>query len=58
LWGFFQETKLQLFSLLGTKEREWVLESTIRYIKVISLNFSAVASIEGNHNGASIAINW
>ncbi|XP_024523366.1 intraflagellar transport protein 122 homolog isoform X2 [Selaginella moellendorffii] len=28
------ETELQLYSLSGTKEREWFLESSIRYIKV------------------------
>lgn len=30
-----QETRLQLYSLDGTKEREWVLESVIRYIKLV-----------------------
>ena len=29
-----QEKKLQLYSFEGVKEREWVLESVIRYIKV------------------------
>lgn len=29
-----QERKLQLYSFDGVKEREWVLESVIRYIKV------------------------
>jgi len=30
-----QEKKLQLYSFEGVKEREWVLESVIRYIKVV-----------------------
>eukprot|EP00854_Cymbomonas_tetramitiformis_P014886 gene14886-17599_t len=30
-----QEKKLQLYSFDGVKEREWVLESVIRYIKVV-----------------------
>jgi len=30
-----QEKKLQLYSFDGHKEREWVLESVIRYIKVV-----------------------
>eukprot|EP00240_Pyramimonas_obovata_P000052 CAMPEP_0118949464 /NCGR_PEP_ID=MMETSP1169-20130426/49666_1 /TAXON_ID=36882 /ORGANISM="Pyramimonas obovata, Strain CCMP722" /LENGTH=1253 /DNA_ID=CAMNT_0006896109 /DNA_START=163 /DNA_END=3921 /DNA_ORIENTATION=+ len=30
-----QEKKLQLYSFTGTQEREWVLESVIRYIKVV-----------------------
>jgi len=30
-----QERKLQLFNFSGRKEREWVMESVIRYIKVI-----------------------
>ena len=30
-----QERKLQLYDFHGTKEREWVLESVIRYIKVV-----------------------
>lgn len=29
-----QEKKLQLYSFEGVKEREWVLDSVIRYIKV------------------------
>ena len=29
------EKKLQLHSFSGTREREWVLESVIRYIKVV-----------------------
>ncbi len=29
-----QEKKLQLYSFDGVKEREWVLDSVIRYIKV------------------------
>jgi hypothetical protein len=31
---FCQERKLQLYSFDGVKEREWVLDSVIRYIKV------------------------
>ena len=30
-----QERKLQLYGFDGTKEREWVLDSVIRYIKVV-----------------------
>lgn len=30
-----QEKKLQLYSFDGVKEREWVLDSVIRYIKVV-----------------------
>jgi intraflagellar transport protein 122 len=30
-----QEKKLQLYNFKGEKEREWVLESVIRYIKVV-----------------------
>eukprot|EP00899_Mesostigma_viride_P007013 jgi/Mesvir1/16312/Mv12764-RA.1 len=30
-----QEKKLQLYNFAGDKEREWVLESVIRYIKVV-----------------------
>jgi intraflagellar transport protein 122 len=29
-----QEKKLQLYSFEGVKEREWLLEAVIRYIKV------------------------
>lgn len=29
-----QEKKLQLYAFDSTKEREWVLDSVIRYIKV------------------------
>lgn len=29
-----QEKKLQLYNFEGVKEREWVLDSVIRYIKV------------------------
>ncbi len=29
-----QERKLQLYGFDGVKEREWVLDSVIRYIKV------------------------
>lgn len=30
-----QEKKLQLYGFKGAKEREWVLDSVIRYIKVV-----------------------
>ncbi len=36
-WCWFlnpQEKKLQLYNFDGVKEREWVLDSVIRYIKV------------------------
>lgn len=32
---YFQEKRLQCLSFQGTKEREWVMESLIRYIKVV-----------------------
>ena len=32
---FFQDKRLQCYSFQGIKEKEWVMESLIRYIKVI-----------------------
>ena len=31
----FQDKRLQCYSFQGVKEKEWVMESLIRYIKVI-----------------------
>ena len=37
-----QERKLQLYGFDGVKEREWVLDSIIRYIKASGLSFPSL----------------
>ena len=46
------ERKLQLYSFRGTKEREWVMESVIRYIKVIGGAPGREGVLIGLKNGA------
>lgn len=51
-----QEKKLQLFNFSGTKEREWVLESVIRYIKVVGGPPGREGLLVGLKNGAVLKI--
>ena len=51
LWKL-RKRKLQLFSFRGTKEREWVMESVIRYIKVIGGAPGREGVLIGLKNGA------
>lgn len=46
-----QERKLHCMTFTGTKEREWVLDSTIRYIKVIGGPTGKEGLILGLKNG-------
>ncbi|CAM6125866.1 unnamed protein product [Calypogeia fissa] len=51
-----QETKLQLYTLDGTKEREWLLESTIKYIKVCGGPGGGEGLLVGMKNGLVVRI--
>eukprot|EP00947_MAST-08B_sp_MAST-8B-sp1_P003615 g3615.t1 len=51
-----QERKLQLFNFQGRKEREWVLESIIRYIKVVGGPAGREGLLVGLKNGAVLKI--
>lgn len=51
-----QESRLQLFALTGHKEREWVLESVIRYIKVTGGPDGGEGLLVGLKNGAVFKI--
>eukprot|EP00798_Chlamydomonas_sp_ICE-L_P028208 gene28208-31309_t len=51
-----QEKKLQLYSFEGVKEREWVLDSVIRYIKVASAPYVLRAFLVGLKSRAILTI--
>ncbi|KAG0630495.1 hypothetical protein M758_1G182500 [Ceratodon purpureus] len=51
-----QETKLQLLSFDGIKEREWLLESTIRYIKVCGGPRGGEGLLIGMKNGLIVKV--
>ena len=49
--GVIQERRLQCLSFLGVCERQWVMESTIRYIKVIGGPAGQEGLLVGLKNG-------
>eukprot|EP01079_Euglenida_sp_SAG-EU17-18_P011137 gene11137-300_t len=51
-----QEKKLQLFTFQGDRQREWVVESSIRYIKVVGGPPSREALLVGLKNGQVLKI--
>ena len=51
-----QEKKLQLYNFMGGKQREWVLESVIRYIKVVGGPIEREALLVGLKNGTVLKI--
>ncbi|KAJ9521796.1 hypothetical protein QJQ45_024656 [Haematococcus lacustris] len=53
-----QEKKLQLYAFEGAREREWVLESVIRYIKVpLTLTLTLALNLTSSlHQGACVLI--
>eukprot|EP00906_Rhabdomonas_costata_P031099 RCo043952 len=51
-----QEKKLQLYNFMGGKQREWVLESVIRYIKVVGGPVEREALLVGLKNGTVLKI--
>ena len=50
------DKKLQLFTFSGVRVREWVLESTIRYIKTVGGLAGREGLIVGCENGAVIKV--
>lgn len=51
-----QEKKLQLYNFMGGRQREWVLESVIRYIKVVGGPVDREALLVGLKNGTVLKI--
>lgn len=51
-----QEKKLQLYSFAGEKEREWVMEAVIRYIKVVGGAPGREGLLVGLKNGGVLRI--
>jgi len=51
-----QEKKLQLHNFVGVKQREWILESVIRYIKVVGGPIEREALLVGLKNGLVLKI--
>lgn len=54
--GRSQERKLQLYSFDGTKEREWLLDSMVRYIKVVGGPSRREGLLVGLKNGTILKI--
>ena len=50
------ETKIQLLSFSGTLEREWVLDSNIRYVKTVSGPPKREGMLVGLKNGSVLKI--
>ncbi|KAJ7520920.1 hypothetical protein O6H91_19G029500 [Diphasiastrum complanatum] len=51
-----QDNKLQLYTFDGVKEKEWLLESTIRYIKVCGGPHGGEGLLIGMKNGSIVKI--
>ena len=51
-----RDNRLQAFSFSGTKEREWVLEANIRYIKVVGGPLGKEGLLVGLRNGQVLKI--
>lgn len=56
---FMQEKRLQCLAFTSVREKEWVMESLIRYIKVIGGSPGREGLLVGLKNGAvSIVVNY